>query len=63
VWGTNALQDFAFTIIVGMVCGVYSTVFVALPMTHWLDKLLLSKRRAAPRRAPAARAKRELNPL
>jgi preprotein translocase subunit SecF len=63
VWGTNALQDFAFTIIVGMVCGVYSTVFVALPMTHWLDKLLLSKRRASPRRAPAARAKRELNPL
>ena len=54
VWGTNALQDFAFTLIVGMVCGVYSTVFVALPMTHWLDKLLLSKRRASPRRAPAA---------
>lgn len=61
VWGTNALQDFAFTLIVGMICGVYSTVFVALPMTHWLDKLLLSKRRASPRRAPAR--KRELNPL
>ena len=64
VWGTNALQDFSFTLIVGMVSGVYSTVFVALPLTHWLDRLLLSKRRtAAARRSPQPRAKRELNPL
>jgi preprotein translocase subunit SecF len=64
VWGTNALQDFAFTLIVGMVCGVYSTVFVALPLTHWLDQKLLAKRRASGRRSPSApRAKRELNPL
>jgi preprotein translocase subunit SecF len=64
VWGTNALQDFAFTLVVGMVCGVYSTVFVALPLTHWLDQKLLAKRRASGRRAPSApRAKRELNPL
>jgi preprotein translocase subunit SecF len=64
IWGTNALQDFSFTLIVGMVCGVYSTVFVALPLTHWLDQKLLAKRRTSGRRAPAApRAKRELNPL
>jgi preprotein translocase subunit SecF len=64
VWGTNALQDFAYTLIVGMVCGVYSTVFVALPLTHWLDRVLLKKRRATGgRRAPQPRAKRELNPL
>jgi preprotein translocase subunit SecF len=65
VWGTNALQDFAYTLIVGMVCGVYSTVFVALPLTHWLDRLLVSRRRSGKARArqPQARAKRELNPL
>jgi preprotein translocase subunit SecF len=65
VWGTNALQDFAYTLIVGMVCGVYSTVFVALPLTHWLDRVLVSRRRTgkARSRAPQARAKRELNPL
>lgn len=64
VWGTNALQDFAYTLIVGMVCGVYSTVFVALPLTHWLDRVLLRNRRAAgARRAPQPRQKRELNPL
>jgi preprotein translocase subunit SecF len=64
VWGTNALQDFAYTLIVGMISGVYSTVFVALPLTHWLDRVLLSKRRSASaRRAPQPRPKRELNPL
>lgn len=64
VWGTNALQDFAFTLIVGMVSGVYSTVFVALPLTHWFDKTVFAKRSAAAaRRAPVPRAKRELNPL
>jgi len=63
IWGTNALQDFSFTLIIGFLCGIYSTVFVALPMTHWIDKTLLARRRAAPRRPVAARAKRELNPL
>jgi len=64
-WGTNALQDFAFTLVVGMVCGVYSTVFVALPLTHWLDRMLVKRGRTnnARGRAPQARAKRELNPL
>lgn len=63
IWGTSALQDFAFTLIVGMVSGVYSTVFVALPLTHWLDRTLFAKRGTQQRRAPAPRAKRELNPL
>jgi preprotein translocase subunit SecF len=64
IWGTNALQDFSYVLIIGMATGAYSTVFVALPLTHWLDKVLAARRKAAPRRrAPAPRAKRELNPL
>ncbi len=64
IWGTNALQDFSFVMIIGMLAGVYSTVFVALPITHWLDKVMARRKKAAPRRrAPVPRAKRELNPL
>jgi preprotein translocase subunit SecF len=64
IWGTNALQDFSYVLIIGMATGAYSTVFVALPLTHWLDNVLAARRKAAPRRrAPAPRAKRELNPL
>ncbi|HTV24476.1 MAG TPA: protein translocase subunit SecF [Polyangiaceae bacterium] len=63
VWGTNALQDFAYTLIVGMICGVYSTVFVALPLTHWLDRLIVTRRKPTGARRVVARPKRELNPL
>jgi preprotein translocase subunit SecF len=43
VWGTGTLKDFAFTLIVGMISGVYSTVYIALPLTYWLDKTFFSK--------------------
>jgi preprotein translocase subunit SecF len=43
IWGTGTLQDFAFALIVGMVSGVYSTVYIALPLTYWLDKTFFSK--------------------
>jgi len=43
VWGTGTLQDFSFALIVGMISGVYSTVYIALPLTYWLDKTFFSK--------------------
>ncbi|HEU5073998.1 MAG TPA: protein translocase subunit SecF [Polyangiaceae bacterium] len=56
-WGTGSLKDFALTLIVGMISGVYSTVYVALPLTHWLDRLLFArvagKRSRRARQAPA----------
>lgn len=42
-WGTGSLKEFALTLVVGMVSGVYSTVYVALPITHWLDRLWFAK--------------------
>ena len=54
-WGTGALKDFAFTLIVGMVSGVYSTVYVALPLTHWLDRLFFAKVGKRAKRAGGAR--------
>ncbi len=52
VWGTGALKDFAFTLVVGMVFGTYSSVYVACPLTEWLDTRFFSKRKAA-KAAPA----------
>lgn len=56
-WGTGSLKEFALTLVVGMVSGVYSTVYVALPITHWLDRWLFAKvsgkRARRPRQAPA----------
>jgi preprotein translocase subunit SecF len=43
VWGTGALKDFALTLIIGTVLGTYSSIYVALPMTHWLDQRFFSQ--------------------
>ena len=38
IWGTGTLKDFALTLIVGLVLGTYSSIYVALPLTDYLDK-------------------------
>jgi preprotein translocase subunit SecF len=42
VWGTGTLKDFALTLIVGILLGVYSSIFVALPLTEWLDRVFFA---------------------
>jgi preprotein translocase subunit SecF len=53
IWGTGTLKDFALTLIIGMVAGVYSTVYIALPLTYWLDRTFFAK--AAAKRKPVAK--------
>lgn len=48
-WGTGTLKDFAFTLITGLILGTYSSIYVALPITYWLDQRFFSK--LAPRKA------------
>ena len=43
VWGTGALKDFSLTLIIGILFGTYSSIYVALPLTEWLDRLLFAK--------------------
>ncbi len=38
VWGTGALKDFAFALLVGIVVGTYSSIYVAAPITEWADR-------------------------
>lgn len=50
-WGTDSdLESFAFGMLVGMVCGTYSTVFVAAPVLTWVAQ------RSPSQPAPAAAA-------
>jgi len=37
-WGTGTLKDFALTLVIGVVLGTYSSIYVALPLTEWLDR-------------------------
>ena len=45
VWGTQVIRDIAFALLIGMVAGSYSTIFIAAPVTEWLDTHLFSKAR------------------
>jgi len=47
VWGTGALKDFALALTIGLVLGTYSTIYVALPLTEWLDRALFQRFGAA----------------
>ncbi len=46
VWGTPVLQNLAFAIIVGQVIGTYSSVYIAAPVTEWVDKRFFARRPA-----------------
>jgi len=36
-FGTGALKDFALILVLGVIMGTYSSIYVALPFTEWLD--------------------------
>ncbi|MCC6667677.1 MAG: protein translocase subunit SecF [Polyangiaceae bacterium] len=42
-FGTGTLKDFALTLIVGITLGTYSSIYVALPFTDWLDHTFFAK--------------------
>jgi preprotein translocase subunit SecF len=42
-FGTGTIKDFAFTMLVGIAVGTYSSIFVAAPLTEYLDRRFFSK--------------------
>jgi preprotein translocase subunit SecF len=43
IWGTGTLKNFALTLTIGLLFGTYSTIYIALPVTEWLDRVLFSR--------------------
>ncbi len=37
-WGTGVIKDFALAMVVGIIAGTYSSIYVAAPLTEWIDK-------------------------
>lgn len=44
VFGTGVIKDFAFGMVVGIVVGTYSSIFVAAPFTDWVNRRFAKKR-------------------
>lgn len=38
VWGTGVLKDFAFALLIGILVGPYSSIYIAAPLTEWIDR-------------------------
>ncbi len=56
IWGTGTLRDFALTLIIGMLLGTYSSMYIALPLTDYIDRKFFAKVKKASAKAQAARA-------
>ncbi len=39
-FGTGVIKDFALAMVVGIVVGTYSSIYVAAPLTEWIDEQL-----------------------
>lgn len=50
IWGTGVIKDFAFALLVGIVVGTYSSIYVAAPITEWIDRRFFGSQTAAPRK-------------
>lgn len=56
VYGTGVIKDFMLALVVGIIAGTYSSIYVAAPLTEWIDKRMakradIKKRLQAPARA------------
>lgn len=38
IWGTPVIKDFAFAMMIGLVLGTWSTIYIAMPFTEWMDR-------------------------
>ncbi len=54
IWGTGVIKDFAFAMVVGIIAGTYSSIYVAAPLTEWIDSKMS--------RQDASAAKKRLSP-
>ncbi len=56
-FGTGVIKDFAFAMVVGIIAGTYSSIYVAAPLTEWIDSKMSRKGAAAvKKRLRAAKA-------
>ncbi len=46
VWGTGVIKDFALAMVIGILAGTYSSIYVAAPLTEWIDSLLRKRQGA-----------------
>ena len=54
--GTGTLKDFAFTLIIGLILGTYSSIYIALPLTEWLDRMFFGSKTSPTKKKRSGRS-------
>lgn len=49
-FGTGVIQDFAFALLMGILVGTYSSIYVAAPITEWVDRRFFGAKVSTSRR-------------
>ncbi len=58
-WGTGVIRDFAFTLLIGVVVGTYSSIYVAAPLTELIDRKVFGKLAKKKKRRRVRRKKKD----
>jgi preprotein translocase subunit SecF len=43
IWGTTLIRDIVFALSIGFLVGTYSSIYVAAPLTEWMDRRFFRK--------------------
>jgi preprotein translocase subunit SecF len=43
IWGTPLIRDIVFALVIGFIIGTYSSIYVAAPLTEWMDRRFFRK--------------------
>lgn len=57
IWGTGTIHDFAFALFIGFITGAYSSIFIASPVTEYIDRHWFKDKAKA--KAPIRKGKEE----
>jgi preprotein translocase subunit SecF len=47
IWGTGIIKDFALAMVIGIIAGTYSSIYVAAPTTEWIDSKMGARKDGA----------------
>ena len=47
IWGGGVIHNFALALLIGVVVGTYSSIFIASPIVVWARKRDIAKRRVS----------------
>jgi preprotein translocase subunit SecF len=56
IWGTGVIHDFAIAMVIGIVAGTYSSIYVAAPLTEYIDRTMSGRGAGAMKRRLSAKA-------